>query len=741
MATLQLRIEGMTCAGCVSTLEQALSAVEGVEHASVSLVTRSAQITYQPQRCKPNDLISAVNQAGYQGFAMPSEPMGTQRKSSRYPWPLIQLSLCGLMTLVVMSLSWLPIHLPFHAYWLWGLSTVVLIVGGGGILVKTIRALTSPSPLTMDTLLSLSILSTYGLSIWTIQQMKGLSSWTFQHVPFEMMCFLITVVLLGRFLEARARHKTGELNEALLRLQPGQVKRVSAEGDANADDMIPLDQVQVGDCVRIAPGDAIPVDGTVESGISDVNEALITGEAIPQTKQLGDTVTSGTINLSQPLIVRVSCTPDESFLHRLTQHIQQAQYTKAPIQGWADTLTHKLVLVVLIIALLTLVIWLACGYAFSFALIRTISVLMLACPCALGLATPTALAVGMGRAGQRGILIKQSKALETACELDTLVFDKTGTLTMGYPEVTGIDVSSQYSQWSVKTIITVAASAEQSSNHPIADALYRAAKQHQVSLLPISDARSLPGQGIGCVIDGSSVWIGKPSLLGIVGVETDNELAQQQQLRLQRGETLVVVIVNMKWVGLIGLKDALRDNAKETLGILKGSGLRLVMMTGDNEASAQWLVTMLGKEMLSEVHSELAPEDKLELIKTMQANGAKVAMIGDGLNDAPALAQAQIGIALGTSVEATNASADVVMLHGRLDTIGELTRLSQAVLNTIKTNTALSLAYNLIGIPLAAGVLYPWTQLALDPHISGLAMAASSLVVTFNSLRLWRWQP
>ena len=741
MATLHLRIQGMTCAGCVTTIEQALLAIEGVESAAVSLASNTAQVRMNPQHCQPNQLIAAINQAGYQAEVVDTAaPDATQPSGSipRCPWPWMQLGMCTVVTLVVMALSWLPIHIPFQAEWLWGLSTVVLLLGGSGFMVRATKALISRNPFTMDTLLSLSILSIYGLSVWTILQMHGLSSWTWHHVPFEMMCFLITVVLLGRFLERRARHQTGELSETLLRLQPSTVKRISDDGTTET---IPLAQVQIGDCISIAPGDAIPVDGVVESGISDVNEALITGEAMPQTKHLGDTVTSGTLNLSHPLVVRVTCTPDNSFIQRLTQHVQQAQYTKAPIQRWADRLTHKLVLVVIIIALLTFGVWVALGYAWSFALIRTVSVLMLACPCALGLSTPIALTVGMGRAGQRGILIKQSQALETACELDTLVFDKTGTLTLGYPDVTGIDVSPRYSQWTVKTIITVAASAEQSSNHPIADALYRASKQHQVTLMPITEARALPGQGVGCGVDGASVWVGKPSLLGIVGVETDTELERMQQLRLQRGETLVVVIVNMKWVGLIGLKDALRDNAKETLSALKASELRLVMMTGDNKASTDWLVTMLGPGMLGEVHSELAPEDKLALIQTMQANGAKVAMIGDGLIDAPALAQAHIGIALGTSVDATNAAADVVMLHGRLSRIGELIRLSKAVLSTIKTNTTVSLAYNVVGITLAAGILFPWTQFALDPHACAIAMAASSLLVTFNSLRLWRWQP
>lgn len=547
---------------------------------------------------------------------------------------------------------------------------------------------------------------------------------------FESAAVITTLVLLGQVLELRARNQTGKAIRRLLELAPKTARLIQADG---TETDIPLSRVQVGDRLRIRPGEKIPVDGVVMEGISAVDESMITGEPIPVEKALGGKLVGGTVNGSGGLVMQVERVGRDTLLSRIIKVVGEAQRSRAPIQRLADTVALWFVPAVIVTALLTFCLWAWLGPApaLAYALVNAVAVLIIACPCALGLATPMSVMVGTGRGAQMGILIKQAAVLEVLARVDTLLIDKTGTLTEGKPRLASV-VSLKEESVSGQDILALAAGLEQASEHPLAKAVVDGAKAKGMALSQPENFMAVPGKGAMGKVAGRSVLIGNLALMRESGVNTDGLAEKTASLR-EEGQTVMLVAIDNQAVGLIGVADTMRPTASEAVQRLKRDGLNLVMLTGDNRVTARAVARHLGIE---QVEADVLPEDKAAVIKRLQAEGRKVAMAGDGINDAPALAQADVGIAMGSGSDIAIETADVALIGGDLSGLLRARQLSRAVLRNIRQNLFFAFIYNFLGIPIAAGVLYPAFGLLLDPMIAAAAMSLSSVSVIANALRL-----
>ena len=549
-------------------------------------------------------------------------------------------------------------------------------------------------------------------------------------VYYEAAAVIVTLVLLGQVLELKARSQTSGAIRALLELAPPTARRVDENGE---EIEVSLDEVVTGDKLRVRPGEKLPVDGTVIDGNSNVDESMVTGEPIPVSKVAGDTVTGGTVNGTGTLLVEAVNVGADSVLSKIVQMVAEAQRSRAPIQKLVDKVAGWFVPIVLICSVITFIVWAIFGPepAMTYALVNAIAVLIIACPCALGLATPMSIMVGTGKGAQNGVLIKNAEALERMEKVDTIVVDKTGTLTAGKPELTAIDAQVGQDE---DEFLALVASVESASEHPLAEAIVRAAQERSLIIPKATDFNSTTGEGVQAVVDGKKVAIGNSKLMESLN-SFDNELSTKADVRRKDGETVMFVAIDGKAAGIISVADPIKPSTKEAISLLHDAGLKVVMLTGDNEKTAQAVANKLG---IDEVHADVSPEDKNRIVKEMQDSGKLVAMAGDGINDAPALAQANVGIAMGTGTDVAMESAGITLLRGDLMGIAKAYKLSHATMRNIRQNLFFAFIYNALGVPIAAGVLYPIFGILLSPMIAAAAMSLSSFSVIANALRLRR---
>jgi Cu+-exporting ATPase len=586
--------------------------------------------------------------------------------------------------------------------------------------------------LNMFTLISIGVGAAFVLSA-VAMLMPGIFPDTMQHegkvaIYFESAAVIVVLVLLGQMLELRARSRTGSAIRALLNLAPPTARQVAPGGDHE----VPLDQVKVGDWLRVVPGDKVPVDGEVVEGHSSVEESMITGEPVPVEKAGGDKVTGGTVNGPGSFIMRAERIGSDTLLGQIVNMVAEAQRSRAPIQGLADKVARIFVPVVLAVSALTFVFWMWLGPEpkLAHAIVNAIAVLIIACPCALGLATPMSIMVGVGRGAQEGVLVKSAEALERLEKVTTLVMDKTGTLTEGEPKLVDVLPTGGFD---AKEFLRLAASLEQNSEHPLAAAIVRGAKDQAIVLEDLKDFRSVTAGGVAGTIAGRTVMVGKPDFLRSEKI-TRLEPLEASTLKLQEaGKTAIFVAIDGKPAGILAVVDPIKSTTPKAISELHGLGLQLVMLTGDNRRTADAVAKHLG---LDGVVAEINPAGKVAHVKKLRAEGKHVAMAGDGINDAPALSEAEVGIAMGTGTDVAMQSAGVTLVKGDLRGIAKAIRLSRATMRNIRENLFFAFLYNALGIPLAAGVLYPFFGLLLSPMIAGAAMSLSSLSVIGNALRL-----
>jgi Cu+-exporting ATPase len=744
-ATLDLAITGMTCANCVATVERALNKkVPGVVAASVNFATEKATVTYIPGATGRAEMVSAIERAGYgvveagAGEALvDAEKVAREQEiadQTRKLWvgllftvPLFLLSMARDLGLVGMWAHGAWVH-----YLFWALATPVQFYTGWDYYVGAYKSLRNQSA-NMDVLVALGSSVAYFYSIAVTGGLLG------GHVYFETSAAIITLIKVGKLLEAQAKGKTSEAIKALMGLQPktARVERAGQELD------IPTDQVVVGDLVIVRPGEKIPVDGRVVDGRSAVDEAMLTGESLPVDKQPGNAVIGATLNKQGRLKIEATKVGRETALAQIVRLVEEAQGSKAPIQAMADRVSAIFVPAVMVVALLTFGAWLAGGAGFTAALVRLVAVLVIACPCALGLATPTAIVVGMGKGAGSGILFKNSAALERAYQLTTVVLDKTGTITKGEPAVTDIILSPRgrgaggEGENRKSKILAWAASAERGSEHPLGKAIVRAAQAQGLALSEPAAFEAITGHGVVAQVEGHALLLGNLRLMRSKNIPLNGLEAPATQLQ-NEAKTAMWVAVDGQAEAVIGIADTIKEGSREAVATLKQLGLEVVMMTGDNQATAQAIAVEAGIER---VLAEVLPGDKAGNVAKLQAEGGVVAMVGDGINDAPALAQADVGIAIGTGADVAMETAGVTLMSGDLRGVPRAIRLSRATMSTIKQNLFWAFAYNVLLIPVAAGALAFFPELPvylreLHPIAAAFAMAFSSVTVVGNSLRL-----
>lgn len=616
------------------------------------------------------------------------------------------------------------------------LASPVVLWGAWPFFVRAVQSIRTMN-LNMFTLIGLGVVVAYGFSLVATFFPDAFPSAFRGHdgqvaVYYEAAAVITTLVLLGQVLELKARGQTSSALRALLELAPPVATRINPDG---SEEEISLDQVQSGDRLRVRPGEKIPVDGTIAEGSSTIDQAMITGEPIPVQKAEGDDVTGGTVNQTGSFVMTAERVGKDTLLAKIVQMVADAQRSRAPIQKLADTVAGLFVPAVVLIAGATFAVWALWGPepALAYGLVNAVAVLIIACPCALGLATPMAIMVGTGKGAQNGILIKNAEALETFEKIDTIVVDKTGTLTEGKPKLVSVEPESGFAP---DELLALVAAIELASEHPLAAAIVEGAKYRNLRLESASDFQSVTGEGVEATVDSRRIAIGNEKSMARLGA-TSAALAAKAQDGRSQGQTVMFVAVDGKAAGLIGVADPIKASSKEAIRALHKAGIRVVMLTGDAEATAQAVGKMIG---IDEIHANVSPEDKHQVISELQAVGKRVAMAGDGINDAPALAKADIGIAMGTGTDVAMESAGITLVKGDLGGIAKARRLSQLTMGNIRQNLFFAFFYNALGVPLAAGILYPWFGLLLSPMIAAAAMSLSSVSVIGNALRLRRKQ-
>ncbi len=722
-------VRGMTCAACVGAVERALKGLFGVIDVNVNLATEKATIEYIPTIVGFDDFKRVVTDQGYELQTITGEFIDRERQERERDYLDLKRRFVVSAVLSALILIGSLTSIPILSNWfvLFILATPVQFWAGWRFYRAALLALRHLST-NMNTLVVVGTSAAYFYSVVAtflpeIFEAGGLKP----HVYFDTSAVIITLILFGRLLEARAKGRTSEAIRKLIGLQAktARVERDSAEVE------IPVEEVIVGDTVVVRPGERIPVDGIIIDGYSSVDESMLTGESLPVEKRVGDLVYGGTINKEGRFKIRATKIGKDTVLAQIIRLVEEAQGSKAPIQRLADKVASIFVPTVIGIASVTFLIWYFFGPepAFTRAMMNFIAVLIIACPCALGLATPTALMVGTGKGAERGILIRDAEALEIAHKIDTVVMDKTGTITRGEPEL--VDIISLNSA-STEDLLLLAASLERASEHPLAEAIYRAAEKYNLRLKEPEEFSAIPGGGVSGILDRKRVFIGNLNLLEKEGI--DISAVKEQVLRLNsEGKTAVILSVEGQAQAIFAIADSVKETSRQAIAELKNMGIEVVMLTGDNERTARRIAQEVGIERF---FAEVLPEGKVEIIRKLRAEGRMVAMVGDGINDAPALAEADLGIAIGTGTDIAMEASDITLIKGDLRSVVEAIRLSKLTLRTIKQNLFWAFFYNIIGIPIAAGVLYPFGGPLLNPIFASAAMAFSSVSVVTNSLRL-----
>ena len=733
---LTLPVAGMTCASCVTRIERFLSRSDGVDEAVVNLATERATVRFDPQRIDRGGIVAAIEAAGYEVAAaqggeagMAADAEEQVRIGERGELLRDALAATGI-GLAMMAVALWPGGVPWPMervnVWMLAPATLVQFVFGRRFLVAAGKGLRH-GDLTMDTLVSIGTLAAYGYSLAVTA--AGLAVETY----FDSAAVIIGLVLLGRWLEARAKGQAAGAVRALLRLRPATA-RVLRDG-SEAD--LPIGEVRVGDLVRVRPGERVAVDGVVIDGASAVDESMLTGESIPVEKGRGDDAIGGTMNIHGSFVLRAERVGGDTTLAQIARLVEQAQGSKAPIQRVVDVVTARFVPVVVAVATATFVAWMAAGPEprLPFALTAAISVLIIACPCAMGLATPTAIMVGTGKGAEAGILIRDGAALEIAARVNAMVLDKTGTITRGQPSVVALRPATGTSE---AELLRLAAAAERGSEHPLAEAVVRMAAERQIALPAAADFEAIPGGGVRATIDGRRVLVGSERLLAEQGVRVGG--SEEAGRLAAAGSTPVLVAVDGIGIGTIAIADTVRPESAEAIRRLRAAGLEVWMITGDRAAAAGAIAAEVGIG-LDRILAEVRPEEKAARVAQLQASGSVVAMVGDGLNDAPALAQADLGVAIGTGADVAVEASDITLVGDDLRSVAAAIRLSRATMRIIRQNLGWAFGYNALLIPVAAGALYPITGILLSPALAAAAMALSSVSVVSNSLRLRRFRP
>lgn len=715
----ELKLVGMTCAACAARIDKKLNSLPGVYGAGVNLATERATFVFDPGQISIKEIEKAVDDLGYQAFAVDDEAVDREKEAreneiSYQKRRLVLSAVLSAPLLLTMIFEWLGIKLPLSMdmmHWIsFILATPVQFYAGFQFYKGAYKALKNGSA-NMDVLVSLGTLSAYFYSIVLFIQSS-------MHSYFEVSAVLITLVILGKTLEARAKGKTSEAIKKLIGLQ-AKTARVIRDG---SEQDIPLEDVETGDLVLVRPGEKIPVDGEVIEGSSSVDESMLTGESIPVSKHPGDTVIGATINKNGALKFKATKVGKDTALAQIIRLVEEAQGSKAPIQRIADQVSSYFVPVVVVLAIITGIVWYFISGDFSQALVGFVSVLVIACPCALGLATPTAIMVGTGKGAEKGILIKGGEHLEKTHKLTAVVLDKTGTITKGQPDVTDVIAVNGFAE---KEILAIAGSAEKSSEHPLAEAIVKSSQAEGLSLEPVSDFAAIPGHGIQAKVGNRKVLMGNVKLMNTNNVSVTDMLERIQALEAE-GKTVMALAIDGVLAGAVAVADTVKEHSAEAIAELQRMGITVYMITGDNKRTAEAIAGQVG---ITNVLAEVLPENKAQEVERLKNAGYVVGMVGDGINDAPALATADVGMAIGTGTDVAMEAADITLMRGDLRSIVASIKLSKATMGVIKQNLFWALIYNLLGIPLAAfGIL--------SPVIAGTAMALSSVSVVSNSLRL-----
>ncbi len=745
---LSLGIEGMTCASCVNRIERFLRKADGVLEANVNLATERATVRFDPAVAGRGDLVRAIEAAGYdvrpeaaatvtEGAASLTDE--TDAETAERARELRELGVKAVVSLAV------AVGIMVLMFWpggsglsmedvnklaLWPATFVQF--WAGGMFLQRAWAAARHHTVTMDTLVAVGTLAAWGYSVvvtmWPMLVMHaGIEPATY----FDSSAIIVGLILAGRWLEARARSQTTGAVKALIGLQARTARLV--RGDEEVD--VPIEQVQPGDLLRVRPGEKVPVDGVLTSGSSAVDESMLTGESMPVTKGVGDDVIGATLNTTGTFVFRATRVGRDTVLGQIVRMVQAAQGSKAPIQRLADAVSARFVPLVIVLAAVTFGIWFLAGPEpqLTRALVAMVTVLIIACPCAMGLATPTAIMVGTGKAAEAGILIRGGEALESAGRVDTVIFDKTGTLTLGRPAVASLDTLGAGDEAEGR-LLRLAAAVEVGSEHPLGAAIVAAARDRGEALSAATVFESITGGGVRAQVDGSTVLVGNARLLRDAGVDPEPLAAAAAAVAAQ-GQTPVLVAADGACLGVIGISDPVKAEAAEAVRELRARGVEVWLVTGDNRVVADAVARQVGIE---HVAAEVLPGDKQATVRELQARGRRVAMVGDGINDAPALAQADLGVAIGTGTDVAIEASDVTLVGGDPRLVVSAIEMSRRTVRIIRENLFWAFAYNVVLIPVAMGVLYPFLGITLDPALAAGAMAFSSVSVVLNSLRLRR---
>lgn len=739
-------IEGMTCSSCAQTVEKTAKHLAGVKDAAVNLATEKLVVQFNPGAVQAREIIEAVKEAGYSAKIFTSSKENTTAEADKkakhlkdiwtrfigsaiFTVPLLYLAMGDMIGLPTPSfLNPMENSVTFATLQL--LLTIPVMYFGRSFFIVGFRTLFKGHP-NMDSLVALGTSAAFLYSVYsTILVYQG-DAHAAMNLYYESAAVILTLITLGKYFESVSKGKTSEAIKKLMGLAP-KTANVMRDG---VEVEIAIEDVQTGDILVVRPGEKIPVDGTVVEGSSAIDESMLTGESLPVEKKIGDSVVGASINKTGSFKFEATKVGEDTTLSQIIHLVEEAQGSKAPIAQLADKVSGVFVPIVIVLAILAGLAWFFFGQeSWVFALTITISVLVIACPCALGLATPTAIMVGTGKGAENGVLIKSGDALETTHKIETIVFDKTGTITEGKPVVTDL---LTYQGMTEEGLLTLAAAAEVGSEHPLGQAIIERAKENGLVLPESNNFNAIPGHGIQVFVEGQKVLFGNQKLMAENNIPLTNEVADAQKLAMD-GKTPMYLALENQLVGIVAVADTVKASSQAAIARLHKMGLEVAMITGDNHQTAQAIAKQVG---IDRVFSEVLPEDKAKEVKKIQSEGKKVAMVGDGINDAPALAQADVGIAIGTGTDVAIESADIVLMRGDLNDVPTAIELSRATIKNIRENLFWAFAYNVLGIPVAMGILYAFGGPLLNPMLAGAAMSFSSISVVLNALRLKRFKP
>ena len=739
---IELSIDGMTCASCVARVEKALKKVPGVEQANVNLATERAWI--QPNATvSSQDLIRAIQKAGYDAKLLQHDSNEQHDKKNLEQQQLkrdLVISLILALPVFILEMGshmipafhmWVMHNIGQQQSWLiqFALTTLVLLLPGRRFYQKGIPALLHFAP-DMNSLVAVGTLAAYSFSLVATFMPQLLPEGTV-HVYYEAAAVIVSLILLGRYFEAKAKGRTSQAIQHLIGMQ-AKTARIHRDGQIIE---VPVAEVSSNTIVEIRPGERIPVDGEVIEGHSYIDESMITGEPVPVAKQIGNQVVGGTINQNGTLNIRATAIGEASVLAQIIRMVEQAQGSKLPIQALVDKVTMWFVPAVMLLAALTFIVWFIFGPepTLTFGLVNAVAVLIIACPCAMGLATPTSIMVGTGRGAEMGVLFRKGEALQLLQDVKVVAVDKTGTLTEGKPTLTDFHVQSGFD---ADQVFVLLASVEAKSEHPIALAIVQAATEKQVSLLPVTEFDSITGSGIEALVNGQRIQIGADRYMQQIGLDVSAFNAEAARLG-QEGKTPIYMAIDQQLAAIVAVADPIKDTTFAAIAALHQLGLKVAMITGDNRHTAQAIAARL---QIDHVVAEVLPEGKVDVVRELQQQFGRVAFVGDGINDAPALAQADVGIAIGTGTDVAIEAAEVVLMSGNLQGVPNAIALSKATIRNIRQNLFWAFIYNIALIPIAAGVLYPFAGILLSPIFAAGAMALSSVFVLGNALRLKYFQ-